>query len=174
MGVFSRKDRIPFVQIKFFGLAVLGLFCHHIFILLMKSPTLKFIIAVVIVTLVCAALQFAWNTLAPPDQVISDGYLLLGLFAFTVTGVHLFLLSSAKDASAGFVRRFMASTTLKFMFYIMIVVVFILYTNDNKQVLLLHFLFYYAVFTILEVAMLYSAMNRMKKQQTENKAEPNS
>lgn len=80
------------------------------------------------------------------------------------TAVHLFLLNRAQGSGASFVRSFIGSTALKFMFYLMILIVFVLFTKDNKQVLVIHFLVYYAIYTVLEVAMLYSALQQLKPQ----------
>ena len=52
---------------------------------------------------------------------------------------------------------------LKFFFYFMLLLVFLLFSTENKQALILHFLFYYAVFTVLEVSMLYGEMQKGKK-----------
>ncbi|MFN8285469.1 MAG: hypothetical protein U0V74_01880 [Chitinophagales bacterium] len=130
----------------------------------MKSPSLKFLITVAIVTLICAGGQALWNIFAPAQYVISDGFLLLGIIAFMATAVHLFLLNRAQGSGASFVRSFIGSTALKFMFYLMILIVFVLFTKDNKQVLVIHFLVYYAIYTVLEVAMLYSALQQLKPQ----------
>lgn len=138
----------------------------------MKSPSLKFIIVVTVVTLICAAAQWIWNLAAPAEYVIADGFLLLGIIAFTATAVHLFLLSSAKGSGAGFVRSFIGSTALKFMFYIMVLVVFALFSKDDKRVVVIHFLVYYAVFTILEVTMLYSALQQLKEEDAAKKPAP--
>ena len=45
----------------------------------------------------------------------------------------------------------------------MLLLVFLLFSTENKQALILHFLFYYAVFTVLEVSMLYGEMQKGKK-----------
>ncbi len=129
----------------------------------MKSSSTKFLIAVLLVTLVCAALQTVWNQQAPVKYVMQNGYLLLGIFSLSITAVHLFLAKSAKGDPKAFVGKYMASTVFKFMFYLMLLIVLLLYSSDNKRILILHFLFYYAVFTVLEVGFLYNELQKMKK-----------
>ena len=124
----------------------------------MKTPRSKFLIAVTLLTILCGFLHWLWNRQALATMKMSDGYWLLGVFAILVTGFHLFLLKVAKGPGSTFVSYFMASTFFKFLFYILVLVVFLLFSTDNKMALILHFLFYYLVFTVLEVSMLYKEM----------------
>ena len=128
----------------------------------MKSSSTKFLIAVLVATLLCAALQVLWNNQAPEKYRLTNGFVLLGIFSFSITGIHLFLLNSAKGEGQAFIRKYMASTVFKFMFYILLLVVLLLFSSDNKTALILHFLFYYAVFTVLEVSFLYSELQKLK------------
>lgn len=128
----------------------------------MKSSSNKFLIAVLVVTLLCAALQVVWNNQASEKFRLQNGYLLLGVFSLSITGIHLFLLNSARGEGQAFIRKYMASTVFKFMFYILLLVVLLLFSTDNKTILILHFLFYYAVFTILEVGFLYKELQKFK------------
>ena len=129
----------------------------------MKSSSSKFSVTVLVVTLLCAGLQMLWNHQAPEHYHLVNGYVLLGFFSLTATGIHLFLMNSAKGDPQAFVRKYMASTVFKFMFYILLLIVLLLFTNDNKKVLILHYLFYYLVFTVLEVGFLYNELQNLKK-----------
>jgi len=126
----------------------------------MKSSTTKFLSLVFIITLICAGLQWVWNNQMPEKMRLYDGFWLLGIFAVTVTAVHLLLLNAKSSPGNAFIRAFMLSTTLKFFFYLAVLVGFILYSKDNRQTLALHFLFYYFVFSALEVSVLYKEMRR--------------
>lgn len=129
----------------------------------MKSSSSKFLLAVLAVTMVCAALQMLWNQQAPVPYRLQNGYVLLGIFSLSITAIHLFLVNSAKGEPQAFIRKYMASTVFKFMFYILLLIVLLLYSNDNKRILILHYLFYYAVFTVLEVGFLYNELQKAKK-----------
>ena len=106
-------------------------------------------------TLVCAVLQWVWNHQAPEKLRLNDGFWLLGIFATSVIAVHLALLNANKSPGSAFIRVFMASSMLKFFIYLTVLMAFMLFTNDDKKVLAMHFLFYYLVFNVLEVTMLY-------------------
>ncbi|MES2620968.1 MAG: hypothetical protein V4615_08950 [Bacteroidota bacterium] len=129
----------------------------------MKSASTKFLITVFVVTVLCVVFQIVWNQQAPEKFRLANGFVLLGIFSLSITGIHLFLLHSAKGEGPAFIRKYLASAVLKFMFYIFLLVVFLLFSSDNKTALILHFLFYYAVFTVLEVSFLYLELGKLKK-----------
>ncbi len=129
----------------------------------MPSSPLKFIGSVALLASICAALQYYWNLQMPQNMHLQNGFLLLGIFVVSVTAIHLFLVSASNGDGQAFIRKFLAVTMFKFMFYIFILLVFLLLTSENKQALILHFLFYYAVFTVLEVSFLYSEIQKQKK-----------
>jgi hypothetical protein len=130
----------------------------------MKSASTRFLVIVFLITLGCAVLQIVWNRQAPENFHLKNGFVLLAIFSLSITAIHLFLLSSAKGNPQAFIRKYLASTVFKFMFYILLLIIFLLFSEENKTALILHFLFYYAVFTVLEVSMLYSEMMKLKKQ----------
>ena len=129
----------------------------------MKHPASLFLFFVLVLTAICAGLHILWNQQMPANMHLKNGLLLLGIFSVSVTLIHLFLLHSSKGDGQAFVRKFLGVTVFKFMFYIFLLLVFLLFTAENKQALILHFLFYYAVFTVLEVSFLYRELQRARK-----------
>jgi hypothetical protein len=129
----------------------------------LKSASGRFILLASLITAGCAVLQIVWNQQAPVNLRLQSGFVLLGVFALSVTGIHLFLLRSAKGEPQAFIRKYLASTVFKFLFYILLLLVFLLFSEESKLALILHFLLYYAVFTVLEVGMLYTEMLKLKK-----------
>jgi len=126
----------------------------------MKSSVTKFLAMVFILTAVCVVLQLVWNNQMPEKMRLYDGFWLLGIFAVTVTAVHLLLLNAKGSDGNAFIRAFMLSTTLKFFFYLTVLIGFVLYSKDNRQTLAIHFLFYYFAFSALEVSMLYKEIKK--------------
>ena len=124
----------------------------------------RFLLVVLLVTVLCAAAQTLWNMQAAEALRFPAGYFLLGFFSVTVTLIHLFLMSAAKGDGQAFVSRYLASTVMKFMFYILMLVFVLLLSKFDKRVLIVHFLFYYVVFTVLEVGFLYTELEKGKKQ----------
>lgn len=129
----------------------------------MNKASVKFLFYILIVSAVCVALQFLWNARIDEAMKLKSGFVLLGIFVLCVVAVHLFLLKSAEGSPDGFIRGFMLATILKFFVYLSVLIGFLLYSNEPKKTLILHFLFYYAVFTVLEVSHLYSELSRLKR-----------
>lgn len=124
------------------------------------TPLLKFLLSVAVLTAMCAGLEYWWNLHAAEEMKFSNGYLMLGIFAVSVVAVHSFLLQSSKGEPKAFVNKFMAATFIKLFFYMFVLVFFLFLTETNKKALALHFLFFYAVYTVLEVSMLISALKK--------------
>jgi heme/copper-type cytochrome/quinol oxidase subunit 4 len=128
---------------------------------MIKSKETGFIIGVFVLTVVCAGLQLLCN-MRMPETGGNSGFVLLGLFSVSVTVVHLFLLRSSKGSPQGFIRTFMALTVVKFFVYLTALAVFMMFTNENKRVIAVEFLLYYAIFTVYEVGMLYKQVSTNK------------
>jgi hypothetical protein len=128
----------------------------------MRSASIKFIVSVFVLTALYAGLEFVLNSKIPPQMQMHSWLPLLLLFATSVIVVHSFLLKAAQGPGKDFARAFILSTTLKFFLYLLILIVFLLFAAENVKALALHFLFYYASFTILEVSMLQSALKSSK------------
>ena len=126
----------------------------------MKASNSKFLLAIIMLTISFAAVEFVWNNHAPADSKSNSGYMLVAIFALLTMGAHFFLTQSIGNPGNEFIRRFMAATALKFFAYIAILVIFFIMTSDNKKVLTIHFLAYYFAYTILEVSFLYSASKK--------------
>ena len=128
----------------------------------MKSATTRFIIASIALSALCALLLMAWNYYMPETKNFRNGYILILVFAITVTAVHLFLLRAASASPQTFIRGFMVATIIKFFFFLSALVIFVLFVEGNKKVIILHFLFYYAIFTVLEVGILQWELGKLK------------
>lgn len=129
----------------------------------MRTASSKFQFVILVVTIVCAALQWFINNNGPENLRLQSGFLLLGFFSFTVTALHTYLVKAANGNGQAFVRKYMATTVFKFMLYILLLIILLLYSEENKRAIILHFLFYYALFTVLEVGFLYKQLQQLKK-----------
>ncbi len=129
----------------------------------MKADEIKFIVIMLVTTLVLGGLQIVWNQQASAENQLHNGIPLLTIIAIAVTLVHVFLVRSSKGDPKAFVTKFMAASGLKLMLYLLVLLAFLLFENGNKKILVLHFLVYYAVFTIIEVTLLYATLQQNKK-----------
>jgi hypothetical protein len=126
----------------------------------MKKAFAKFTAVLALLSAACAAVQTAWNSTAPEIWRTPYGFWLLGMFAFTGLVVYGVLLRTVNGKPQQFVRSFMAGTVFKLLFYLLVLVALMLFAKHGRQALVLHFLFYYIVFTVAEVAMLYGLLNK--------------
>lgn len=129
----------------------------------MKAEEIKFIVIMLVTTLVLGGLQIVWNQQASAENQLHNGIPLLTIIAVAVTLVHIFLVRSSHGDPKAFVTKFMAASGLKLMLYLLVLVAFLLFETGNKKILVIHFLGYYAVYTIIEVSLLYSTLQQSKK-----------
>ncbi|MFN8299363.1 MAG: hypothetical protein U0T75_09670 [Chitinophagales bacterium] len=129
----------------------------------MKAEEIKFIVIMLVTTLVLGGLQLVWNQQASAENQLHNGIPLLTIIAVAVTLVHIFLVRSSHGDPKAFVTKFMAASGLKLMLYLLVLVAFLLFETGNKKILVIHFLGYYAVYTIIEVSLLYSTLQQSKK-----------
>jgi len=129
----------------------------------MRAVVVKFLMSMALITDLCVVLQLVWNSQMPQTMQLQNGFWLLGIFVVAVTANHLFLILGSQGRPQVFIRKFLAATVFKFMFYILVLLAFFLFTAENKRALILHFLFYYALFSVLEVSMLYGEISKAKK-----------
>lgn len=126
----------------------------------MRQTALKFIFYTLLIAVGCALLQVALNMQTNEYIHLKSGFLLLGIFVVIIISVHLLLLKSAQASGQGFVGAFMAATVVKLFTYLGVLICFFLFSQENKKVLALYFLFYYFVFTVFEVGMLYNDLRK--------------
>lgn len=129
----------------------------------MRSPVVKFFVAVLFLAAICSLLEMVWKTQMPGSLQMNNAYALLGIFVVTSTVLHLFMLRSAKGTPQGFIRAFMLATVLRFFLYLGVILGYMLFSSENKKSLALHFLLYYALFTIVEVGILYAELLSKKQ-----------
>lgn len=126
----------------------------------MRSPVTRFLLAMVIITAICMVAEVLWKLYLPPVLGMQNGLVLLGIMVTVVTALHLFLLRSVEGRPQNFVRAFMVTMVLKFMLFMLLLVGFLMFTAESPKGVVLHFLLYYSLFTILEVAMLYRGVQK--------------
>ena len=98
--------------------------------------------------------------------VVDSELIWWGVFAFFLVVspvIHFTIMGSKEDNGQAFVRRFMLVTTLKFMFFLLIVVIVFLGWKAYAKNFIVVFLLHYLLFTAFETYMLYSSMKMLKR-----------
>lgn len=126
----------------------------------MRKAILGYIFQSLVISLVLALSYFSFYTYGYPQFYTASIYYLIAIvFAVNVL-FHSFLVYTAQKNNQAFVRRFLASTMLKLLVYLMVMLVMILFGNPHMKIVLISFLILYIVFTVHEV---YSIMEFLKK-----------
>ncbi len=126
----------------------------------MRKAILGYIFQSLVISLVLALSYFSFYTYGYPQFYTPAVYILIAVvFAVNVL-FHSFLIYTAQKNNQAFVRRFLASTMLKLLVYLMVMLVMILIGNPQMKIVLISFLLMYIVFTVHEV---YSIMEFLKK-----------
>lgn len=126
----------------------------------MRKAILGYFFQSLVISLVLALSYFSFYTYGYPHFYTASIYYLIAIvFAVNVL-FHSFLVYTAQKNNQAFVRRFLASTMLKLLVYLMVMLVMILFGNPQMKIVLISFLLMYIVFTVHEV---YSIMEFLKK-----------
>lgn len=128
----------------------------------MKLSDKRFWKMFTLLTLILFAQQWLWNVQASAGLKLPNGYLLLSIFSVSVAGFHWFLQRWSGGSAQVFVRSYMVSTVLKFMFYMALFGIFLYRFPQNRAGFVIHFLLYYVVFTLLELNFLFAEMKAKK------------
>ncbi len=110
-----------------------------------------------------AALLFWWLA---PSEVVSPVlfYLVAFFYAITVI-VHLVLISASRQKFARFNNKFMLSTVLKLLLYMVIMIAYIFINPGDAVNFLITFLVLYVLFTGFEVISIVKATRKIKPEE---------
>lgn len=118
------------------------------------SATARYFIQYSIFLVCVAAGLFAWNKFAPANYQHSLAWALFGFFTIAYAAGHLYIQGSEGQRAAIFVRRFMATTTIRLFVFLLVLVVYIFSNKLAAVPFICHFLAFYLFYTVFEVAAL--------------------
>lgn len=118
-----------------------------------------FVSIVLLITAICFVLQYVWNQYAPAHLHLYHGWALLLVFPVTVTALH-FLLTRPGVSPQNSIRTFLGTSMLKLVLYLGVLLIFLLFSKQDKKMLAVHFLGYYMVFSVFEYVMLQIAFSK--------------
>jgi hypothetical protein len=104
----------------------------------------------------------AWPLLVFTDyQVDISPVFFVVPFVLVITIVfHYYLLQAAKGEPKAFIGKFMASSGIKLMIYLAVIVFYVIWHPQNSTVFLTAFLISYIVFTFIEVVFILSHLKK--------------
>jgi hypothetical protein len=105
---------------------------------------------------------YCWTRFAPLHYTYAYSWLLLGFFVLVTGLIHYQLMRSAQGDPQRFVRTFMTLTSLKLFTFLIILTIYAFLARQNVVVFTIHFLIFYLIFTVFEVAALYKFLRHKK------------
>lgn len=82
-------------------------------------------------------------------------------FVMVITALfHSYLIQAAKNDTKSFVNKYMASSGIKLMLYLTVIVLYIVGYHQNIKVFLISFLISYFVFTFIEIIFILSHIKK--------------
>lgn len=113
---------------------------------------------------VSIGLLFYFIEPALPEKVAYKEFWVIQLVMILATLLfHYGLTRSAKSGGQAFVRYFMGATSVKLMIFMMVMIVYGLINKDAAFAFILHFFFFYFLYTIYEVAASYKEFGAVRR-----------
>lgn len=126
----------------------------------MRKAILGYFFQSLIISCILAITYFVFYTYGFPHLYAGSMFMLIGiLFAVNVL-FHSYLINTLINNNQAFVRRFLASTMLKLMVYLVIILIMIFAGTPQIKIVLVGFLIFYIVYTAHEI---YTLMEFLKK-----------
>ncbi len=122
--------------------------------------------------LIYAALLFVSGDLPAKFQYPHPSYLVIFFFIVTTT-FHLGMLRSAAKSGTSIIRYFMMATVMKFLLYLVVMIVYGMLKPDRAAAFISNFFAVYALITVFEVSMVYSHFKSKSAEATENEIQKN-
>src|SRR5688572_16958327 len=112
------------------------------------TPYSRFIVKLLVFSLLIAGAVIAWKQLAPPRFNTYTAWFSFGYFVLLTAGLHYMLHSTSKGDPKKFVQSYMLVTTIKLFFSLIVVVAGILLDRSGAASFAVTFLVLYFIYTI--------------------------
>ncbi|MFW6227488.1 MAG: hypothetical protein ACOC31_05235 [Bacteroidota bacterium] len=134
----------------------------------MNNPAVfmkKFLRNVTVFGLIVALAAFLFWWLAPAELVTPVLFYLIAFFYAITVIVNLVLINASREKFASFNSKFMLSTVLKLLLYMVIMISYIFINHGDAVNFLITFLALYVLFTGFEVISIVKATRRIKPEE---------
>lgn len=126
----------------------------------MHKATLGYIFQSFLISLLLAGSYYIFCRFGFPHLQTNVVYTIIGILFFINAMFHCYFVNTIIHKNEAFVRRFLASTMLKLLIYLAVLLILIFTGQNLIKVILVSFLVFYIVFTAHEI---YSIMDFLKK-----------
>lgn len=131
----------------------------------MQKAIVNYILQSLIITFLLSIGYYLFYTYGAPQLYTGNVYLVIGILFFVNIIFHSFFIQTIIKKNEAFVRRFLASTMLKLMIYLISLLIMIFIGLALIKVILISFLICYFVYTAHEIS---SILNFLKKNSSQH------
>lgn len=114
----------------------------------------SFVIKLLLYSLFIAAINYFWNEFMPANVLIPHIWFIFSFFVLSTLIFHYFTLNNAQKEPQKFIRFYMASSAIRMMLCLVIIVAYRFINKPFFVPFALAFMAHYFLFTIFEVIML--------------------
>jgi hypothetical protein len=122
-----------------------------------------FLVKLLILTIVIVIILLAGESFRPEFFAGKIKWVILAVFVSATALQHYFMMHPDYQKPAAMVRVFMASSAIKLMAYVLLIVVFIVFFRPHARKIIIWFLAFYMIFTVFENALLFKHFRSGKK-----------
>lgn len=130
----------------------------------MQKPILGYLFQSLLISFILAGIYWLFSQYYP--QFYTNRIFVLIAALLVINGCfHAYFIHTVLNKNEAFVRRFLASTMLKLLLYLIIILAMIFTSQPLIKVILVGFLFFYMVYTAHEI---YSILQFIKKNSSQH------
>lgn len=120
----------------------------------------NFLLKLLVFSLIIACIEYAWQYFAPTNKHMPYSWIALAFFILITALFYYLSIRTSKGKPQSFIRFYMASTALRMMLYLVIILAFRYIKPHAFVPFAIGFMVHYLVFTIFETPMM---LNELKK-----------
>lgn len=120
----------------------------------------SFLIKLFVFSALLACLEYAWHTYAPAGKHMPYPWITLAFFILITALFHYLAIRTSKGKPQSFIRFYMASTALRMVLYMIIILAFRYIAPPVFVPFAIGFMVHYFAFTVFETPLL---LNELKK-----------
>ncbi len=120
----------------------------------------KFTRSLILLSAVLLLLIMSWNHFLPSRLTSPHANYILIYFVFSTAIFHHFFIKANAQSPQNFIRTYMASTALKLLLNLIVIIIYILVNREHAIIFVLSFLAIYFVFLIFEIIALQKELRK--------------
>jgi len=125
-----------------------------------NQPIRKFIIRSLVIAGFCFFLAWILSQTFLKQLNFTGVYLLIPFIMLVTILLHSILIIASKNNPNKFINKFMASSGLKLMLYLVVIIIYVFFVKRDIILFICAFLSLYLMFTVLEIS---AIINHLKK-----------